>query len=257
MVFDRSEPDTSLEVADGHRPVQVLANNHTPGLPGGRNAGVAVAPAPVVAFCDDDDIWFPEKAARQHATARRARPEVDVVVCGVQIEVDGKTMDRALDQPEVTFSDLLESRLMEVNFCTAMVRRDAFLDRIGPADEHIPGGYAEDYEWVLRAARAKPIAVVPEPMVIVEWHAQSFFASRWQVIADALDYLVERYPEFKSAPRGPGPASSASARSRSPRSASARPRVGEIRATLRQSWFEPPAYLAGAVAPGSSRPTRW
>lgn len=248
VVFDRSEPETSLAVANGTRPVVVLLNDHTPGLPGGRNAGVAVAHAPLVAFCDDDDIWFPEKAARQHALLM-ARPEVDVVVCGVQIVVDGKTVDRPLEQPEVTFSDLLESRLMAVSFCTAMVRRDAFNDRIGPADEHIPGGYAEDYEWVLRAARVKPIAVVPEPMVIVEWHAQSFFASRWQVIADALDYLVERYPEFQSAPRG-------LARILGQRSF-ALAALGqrndawhEIKATLRESWREPRAYLAGIVNTG-------
>src|SRR6478736_367200 len=248
VVFDRSVPDQSLAVADGLRPVQVLANNHTPGLPGGRNAGVAVARAPVVAFCDDDDIWFPEKAARQLAVLA-ARPEVDVVVSGVQIDVDGQSVERALDQPEVTFADLLESRLMEVNFCTAMVRREAFLDRIGPADEHIPGGYAEDYEWALRAAKAKPIAVVPEPMVIVEWHAESFFAARWQVIADALGYLLSAYPEFRSAPRGRarilGQRSFALAALGRRKAAWA-----EIRETVGQSWTEPRAYLAGAVATG-------
>lgn len=248
VVFDRSEPDPSLEVTDGLRPVRVLANNHTPGLPGGRNAGVAVARAPFVAFCDDDDIWLPEKAARQ-LTVLAERPDVDVVVCGVQIDVDGKSMDRALEQPEVTFTDLLESRLMEVNFCTAMVRRDAFLGRIGPADEHIPGGYAEDYEWVLRAAKSKPIAVVSDPLVIVEWHAQSFFAARWQVIADALDYLLAEFPEFKSAPRGLarilGQRSFALAALGQRKAA-----WNEIRATVSQSWKEPRAYLAGAVATG-------
>jgi glycosyltransferase involved in cell wall biosynthesis len=248
VVFDRSEPDTSLEVADGTRPVVVVANDHTPGLPGGRNAGVDVATAPLVAFCDDDDIWYPEKAARQ-AELLATRPEVDVVVSGVRIEVDGRAVDRALERPEVTFEDLLESRLMEVNFCTAMVRKDAFLERIGPADEHIPGGYAEDYEWVLRAARVKPIAVVAEPMVIVEWHAQSFFASRWQVIADALEYLVARYPEFRSAPRGLarilGQRSFALAALGKRKDA-----WQEIKATLRESWREPRAYLAGIVNTG-------
>jgi glycosyltransferase involved in cell wall biosynthesis len=252
VVFDRSEPDTSLEVADGTRRVVVMPNDHHPGLPGGRNAGVAVANAPIVAFCDDDDIWCPEKAARQHSLLT-ARPEVDVVVCGVRIEVDGKTVDRALDQHEVTFGDLLESRMMQVSFCTAMVRRDAFNDRIGPADEHIPGGYAEDYEWVLRAAKVKPIAVVPDPMVVVEWHAQSFFASRWQVIADALDYLVERYPEFKSTPRGLarilGQRSFALAALGQRKDA-----WHEINATLRESWREPRAYLAGIVNTGLVSP---
>jgi glycosyltransferase involved in cell wall biosynthesis len=248
VVFDRSVPDQSLEVLDGPRPVKVVPNSHTPGLPGGRNAGVDSATAPVVSFCDDDDIWLPEKAASQYELLA-ARPEVDVVVSGVRIEMDGRFVDRALTRSEVTFTDLLDDRLMEVNFCTAMVRREAFIDRIGPADEHIPGGYAEDYEWVLRAARSKPIAVVTAPLVIVEWHADSFFASKWQVIADALDYLVEAYPEFRSAPRG-------LARIRGQRSfalaalGQRRDAWQEIRATLEQSWREPRAYLAGAVATG-------
>ncbi len=248
VVFDRSVPDQSLEVADGLRPVRVLGNNHTPGLPGGRNAGVAVARAPFVAFCDDDDIWFPEKAARQMAVLAD-RADVDVVVCGVRIDVDGKSMDRALELPEVTFADLLDSRLMEVNFCTAMVRRDAFLNRIGPADEHIPGGYAEDYEWVLRAARSTPIAVVPDPLVVVEWHAQSFFAARWQVIADALGYLLAEFPEFRSAPKGL--ARILGQRAFALASLGRRKDAwNEIRATVGQSWKEPRAYLAGAVASG-------
>jgi glycosyltransferase involved in cell wall biosynthesis len=248
VVFDRSEPDRTLEVEGGSRPVRVKANDHTPGLPGGRNAGVDLARAPRVAFCDDDDLWLPEKAARQLAVLD-ARPDVDVVVTGLEIVIDGSSTDRTLDREQVTFDDLLADRLMEVNFCTAMVRRDAFADRIGPADEQIPGGYAEDYEWVLRAARQKPIAVVPEPLVVVEWHAQSFFAQRWQVIADALSYLVDRYPELHRSPRGLarilGQRSFALAALGRRRDA-----WDEIRATLRLSWREPRAYLAGAVATG-------
>ena len=170
----------------------------------------------------------------------------------------GATVDRALDQAEVTFPDLLESRLMEVNFCTAMVRRDAFLDRIGPADEHIPGGYAEDYEWVLRASRVKPIAVVPEPLVIVEWHAQSFFAS-----ALAGHRRRARLPR-----RGvPGvPVRAARAR---PHPGAALVRAGRARPAhatrgrrsgrrFEQNWREPRAYLAGVVATGLVRVrTRW
>lgn len=246
IVFDRSVPDRSLEVVGGKRPVTVMENDHTPGLPGGRNAGVARARADLVAFCDDDDVWFPEKAARQVALLE-SHPEVDVVCSGVEIAVDGRTIDRALDQGEVTFPELLDRRMMEVNFCTATVRRDAFFDRIGPADEHIPGGYGEDYEWALRAARERPIGIVSEPLVRVEWHSQSFFAQRWQVIADALEYMIERFPEFASSPTG-------LARMRGQRAfalAALGPKRAawdEIRATLALSRREPRAYLAAAVA---------
>jgi glycosyltransferase involved in cell wall biosynthesis len=252
VVFDRCEPDHGVVVEGGLRPVRVIANDHTPGLPGGRNAGVAVTEAPLVAFCDDDDVWVAEKAQRQHALLQ-ARPEVEVVVTGVRIVTDEQEFDRTLDQSVVTFSDLLHSRVMEANFCTAMVRRDAFLHQIGPADEHIPGGYAEDYEWVLRAARRGPLAVVPEPMVRVEWHAQSFFSARWQMIADALEYLIRAVPEFRAVPSG-------LARLRGQRSfalaaqGNRREAWAEIRETLRQRWFEPRAYLAGAVAIGLVRP---
>ncbi len=63
VVFDRSEPDPSLEVADGPRPVRVTANPTLPGSRGGATQGWTWRPRPIVAFCDDDDVWFPEKAA--------------------------------------------------------------------------------------------------------------------------------------------------------------------------------------------------
>lgn len=248
VVFDRCEPDASLEVAGGRRPVRVAPNSRTPGLAGGRNTGVDLARAAVVAFCDDDDVWFPEKVARQIAVLT-ARPDVDVVVSGVRIEVDGRRVERALNLEEVTFADLLRSRVMQAHPSTVMFRRDAFVKRFGGIDEQIPGGYGEDYEWLLRAARYQPIAVVPEPLVSVEWHDQSYFAARWQTRADALEYLLDRYPEFGSLPRG-------LARIRGQRSfalaALGRRRDAwrEIQHTLKQSWREPRAYLAGVVASG-------
>ena len=87
----------------------------------------------------------------------------------------------------------------------------------------------------------------------VEWHAQSFFAARWQMIADALEYLIHAVPEFKAVPAG-------LARLRGQRSfalaanGDRRAALGEIGATLRQRWFEPRAYLAGAVALGVVSP---
>ena len=160
-----------------------------------------MARAPFLAFCDDDDTWMPDKARRQLAVLR-ADPEVDVVVTGVEIETPERTIPRPLDGGPVTFEDLLASRVMQANFCTAMVRRDAFEGRIGGADESIPGGHGEDYEWVLRAARHAPLAVVPEPLIRIAWHGQSFFADRWSRIAAATGYLIERFPEFEGHRRG-------------------------------------------------------
>jgi len=254
VVFDRSDPDTTLEVTGGNRPVRVTVNAHTPGLPGGRNTGVDLARAPLVAFCDDDDVWLPEKVARQFAVLERD-PAVDVVVTGVRVVMNDVEIDRTLDRAEITFHDLLEDRVMEAHPSTVMVRREAFVDRIGPADEEIPGGYAEDYEWLLRAARIHPVAVVREPLVKIIWQGQSYFIAKWQMIADALEYLLAAFPEFASVPSG-------EARIRGQRSF-ALAALGkrsdawkEIRVTLGQNWREPRAYLAGLVSTKLVSPDR-
>lgn len=247
-VFDQSEPDLTLESADPLRPVRVITNTREPGLPGSRNSGVDAARAAVVAFCDDDDAWRPTKLARQ-LEVLEAQPEVDVVTTGIAISIDGEVIDRLPDRDQITFEDLLRDRVMEAHPSSVMVRREAFLDRIGYVDEHIPGGYAEDYEWILRAARLHPVAVVREPLVVVLWHAKSFYLARWRMIADGLSYLLERFPEFADEPVGLGriQGQRAFAKAAAGDRSEAWPLV---RLTLKNDWRQPRAYLAAAVAAG-------
>lgn len=251
VVFDQSDVDRSIERADGSRPVRVVANNRTPGLPGARNAGARAASAPVLAFCDDDDEWLPEKASRQLAVLA-SHPDLDVVATGLLVEYGDKVVER-VPAPEVTFAQLLRRRVMEVHPSSLMVRREAFFDRIGDVDEAIPGGYAEDYEWLLRAARVRPVYAIPEPLVRVRWGRGSYFAERWQAIDQALAYLLDKYPEFKEERRGLarvlGQRAFASAAS------GQRDQAWRlIRSTLEAHWREPRAYLAAVVAARLLRP---
>src|ERR687896_474684 len=48
-------------------------------------------------------------------------------------------------------------------------------------DEEIPGGYGEDYEWLLRSSRRAPIIAVKDPLVRAHWHPKSFFSDRWPI----------------------------------------------------------------------------
>ena len=203
VVYDGTTPDTSLNVNDARRPVTVLRNTHRRGLPAGRNCGAEVATGEFLGFCDDDDTWLPDKTETQVALLER-RPEVDAVVCGLLVDHLGTITERPLLTEAVTMGDLLDDRMMEVEFVTTMVRRDAFLDpdRLGGADEEIPGGYAEDYEFVLRAAQRHPLPTTRSPLVCKGWGGGSLFAERWRTIDTALGYLLERFPEFVDHPRG-------------------------------------------------------
>ena len=201
VVFDQSAADAGLEHDAPRRRVRVTNNLRTPGLAGARNHGASVATGELLAFCDDDDEWLAGKLAAQ-VDVLRSSPDTDVVATGVYINYEDRRIARVPRAADLELRELVRRRVMEAHPSSIVVRRDAFFDRIGPVDEQIPGSYGEDYDWMLRAARAGRIAVVEEPLVDVRWHTASFFADRWQTIIDAIDYGISKHPEFREEPRG-------------------------------------------------------
>ncbi len=248
VVFDRSELDLTLERSDPHRRVRGITNTRTPGLAGGRNSGAQAAEGEYLAFCDDDDEWLPGKLAAQ-IDLLRASPDAAVATCGIYIQYKGKVTTRVPDEDLLDFDGFLRDRMTEVHPSSFVVETVAFREKIGLVDEELPGSYAEDYEWLLRASRATTIVSVPEPLARIWWHPKSFFSDRWRMIDDALEHLLETYPEFRDCPEG-------WARIRG-QQAFARAAVGDrdraisaIRETLRADRGEKRALLAGLVVAG-------
>jgi glycosyltransferase involved in cell wall biosynthesis len=174
-VYDQSEPDRDLARTGTGRSVRVIANSRRPGLPGARNSGIAQSDRDLVAFCDDDDLWLPGKLDAQVALLQ-ANPDMEVATTGLLVAYKGRVVPRVLERDRITFG--------------------------GPVDEDIPGGYAEDWDWLLRAARRADVGAVMLPLVKVFWHQSSYFTERWQMIADASDYLMAKYLELHDDPVG-------------------------------------------------------
>jgi glycosyltransferase involved in cell wall biosynthesis len=196
VVFDQSAPtEVPVELAP-RRSLRTVSNGRNPGLAGARNAGVLAARGDLIAFCDDDDEWLPEKVASQ-VEVLRGHPEAAVVACGIQVHYGDRVIQRLPPPGPVPLERFLRSRVMEIHPSTILVRREALLGTIGLIDERLPGSYGEDYEWLLRAARVAPVLVVPQPLVRVYWHATSFFAGRWQTIIEAITYLIDKHPELR------------------------------------------------------------
>jgi glycosyltransferase involved in cell wall biosynthesis len=175
------------------RTLRFLTNTRKPGLPGGRNSGVDAASGELIAFCDDDDVWLPSKLTRQ--VELFADPAVGAVSCGLRLKGPGIDRVRVLDRERVTLEEFFADRVFEVHSST-MVVRAGVLAQAGPVDEQIPGGYSEDYEWLLRLARHTDVAVVREPLVVVDWHGGSFYFGRWATIVEAQRYLLRAHPEL-------------------------------------------------------------
>jgi glycosyltransferase involved in cell wall biosynthesis len=197
VVFDRSEPDPSL----ASRRVTVLGNSRTPGLAGARNTGILALDTELVAFCDDDDVWLPEKLTAQ-VSQLRAVPGAEFASCGIAVEFGDHRTPRLAGSAEVTYADLLRSRMVMVHSSTYLAVRGALLTGIGLVDENIPGGQNEDWDLALRAARRHPIVNADAPLVQVAWGSSSYFARQWESKAAALQWMLERYPDIGRDPAG-------------------------------------------------------
>jgi len=202
VVFDQVDIDPldDARIPDSNRSLHTLSNSRTPGLAGGRNTGILATTGELIAFCDDDDEWAPDKIAKQ-VEAWRRDPDAALVSCGIRIETEDRSVIRLA--PEHTgFAQFLESRVTEIHPSSFLMRRDMFTDDFGLIDEVLPASYGEDYDLLLRATRNGHVASVPEPLVIVHWDRASFFSGKWQGIADGLSYLLDKHPEFATSPTG-------------------------------------------------------
>jgi len=198
VVFDRSEPvPVAVQVPTG-RQLRLIANTRRPGLAGARNSGILAGVSDLVAFCDDDDAWLPDRLSLQVERLEFAAAEF--VSCGTRFHYSDRIVPRAAP-PTVDLQQLARRRFPELGAPTFLIRRTA-LDEIGLIDEDIPGSYGEDYDLLLRAARRGPIVAVERPLIDVYWHQQSFFTDRWQTIIDGLRYLLDKHPELSADKRG-------------------------------------------------------
>jgi hypothetical protein len=154
----------------------------------------------LVGFCDDDDLWLPNKLHLQ-VDLLRVNSNALLVGGGVRIDLGDRSFERRAPKPVLEFSNLIENRQMELDFVSALIRREAFSD-VGLVNEDLPKSYAEDYEWMLRAARAGPVPMVEEPVVVKTWHPGPRMSEAWESVAAGNEMLLDLVPEFGESRQG-------------------------------------------------------
>ena len=151
VVYDQTEPDYLLASTEGTQ-VLVLTNWRTSGLAGARNTGILALDTELVAFCDDDDRWQPDKLRRQVA-ALLAEPDSEFATCAIEVEYEGRATPRLAGRSRVTVDELARSRMAMLHSSSFLVRREALhSEAIGLVAEDAPGSQNEDWDLLLRAA---------------------------------------------------------------------------------------------------------
>jgi glycosyltransferase involved in cell wall biosynthesis len=202
VVHDQEPPDQDLaRLGTARCHVRVMANTQAPGLSGARNTGVRAARSDYIATCDDDDMWHPDKLQIQIA---RLLDEPDLIAIGSGLRLllpDDKTLDWPGRAERISYRLLLRNRVKELHSSTLVMRRDAFT-KAGYYDEEIPYGYAEDYDWVLRVAKAGALGVVQQPLADIRRNGTSRYQGAAEKVSAGLEYLLAKHPDFTTSRRG-------------------------------------------------------
>ncbi len=144
--------------------IRYIKQDENRGAAAARNKGASLARFPMIAFHDSDDEWRPDKIEKQVAYMK-GHGEYRLVYTAyvrhmdsaeyIVPEIDGDLKLEGSILPEILFQNT-------VGTCTVLMEKDLF-DSIGGFDESLRS--LEDWDMIIRAARATGFGFVPEPLV--------------------------------------------------------------------------------------------
>jgi glycosyltransferase involved in cell wall biosynthesis len=190
VVDDGSTDDTAAvaaRFADDPR-IRYLAEPHRERA-AARNRGIAATTGRLVAFLDADDVWLPEKLARQVA-AIAARP--DAVLCYTPARyVDEAGRPLPVRKPPRAVAGDVFPRLVRANLfilASVLVRRACLLDA-GCFDATLAVYGCEDWDLWLRLTRRWPVVVVDEELTHYRRHDGN---TAWSRVLESAFLVIDK-----------------------------------------------------------------
>ncbi|HXZ87486.1 MAG TPA: glycosyltransferase family A protein, partial [Candidatus Binataceae bacterium] len=158
---DGTWPELQRMAAKAPGIVRVLRTENR-GVAAARNVGIAMAKAPLTAFLDSDDLWAPDKLARQvefmdlHPRCEISQTGEIWLRHGQRVNPGARHRKRGGD----IFIDSLRTCLVSPS---AVILRTAYLREVGGFDEDMTA--AEDYDLWLRILVNHEAGYIDEPLV--------------------------------------------------------------------------------------------
>ena len=209
VVDDASTDGTAAALAAFGSRIRLLRHAFRLGVAAARNLGISAARGQWLAFLDSDDLWRPEKLARQMAYLA-GHPEL--VLC--QTEETWERRGLKVNQPRshrkiggwIFFPSLARCLVSP----SAVVLNRTVFEEHGGFDENLPA--AEDYDLWLRLSWRYQIGLLPEALVIKRGGRADQLSAQWgldrfriQALRKLLDDPELPAPEARAARRDAGP----------------------------------------------------
>ena len=190
VVDDGSTDDTAAMVAALADPrLRLLRHDHPQGVSAARNRGIAEAGGAWVAFLDDDDLWAPDKLARQLEAAHQTG-RTWVYTGEVSMDERLRILDgRPPAPPEQVLERLVRHNAVPAGASNVVVQADT-LARAGAFDTRLRNN--EDWDLWIRLARLGPPAWVCRPLVALRVHPGNASQNMDRMLQE-LDVIERRH----------------------------------------------------------------
>jgi glycosyltransferase involved in cell wall biosynthesis len=200
VIDDASTDGTSelLATIDDRR-LQVIRNDRNAGASAARNLGIGRARGELVAFHDDDDIWFVHKLDRQVEALRRASVDTAWCLCGFvrQLPASCEYIGGRERYAEVDFAHGASRTRRDggsdwsLIATPAWVVERAMLEKVGGFDERI---YTyEDWELGIRLEQVCRRTFVDEPLFLQDRSAGGGLTRVERTRASALRIIMDKH----------------------------------------------------------------
>jgi glycosyltransferase involved in cell wall biosynthesis len=188
IVVDDGSIDHTSTIAPLSDPRVRLCRNEQPsGVSAARNRGIDTARGEWIAFCDDDDLWSPDKLEAQLTAANHARAHWAYTG---DVTVDHRL--RVLSggpppEPDAVMRLLPRWNPVASGGSNVIVRSDAL---------RVAGGFdptlrrTEDWDLWIRLARAGPPACVSRPLVAYRFHGGNVADDARDMVSEARQLAV-------------------------------------------------------------------
>jgi glycosyltransferase involved in cell wall biosynthesis len=191
VVDDGSSDGTTAAVAGLDDPRVRLVRHARPlGVAAARNRGVAEATGPWLAFCDDDDLWAPDKLARQLQAA--AQTGASWVYTGeAHIDAGRRVVGGSPPPPPWQLVEQLARCNVVPGGCSGVVLRRAALGNREAFDGRRYRHFA-DWDLWIRLARDGPPAGVLSPLIGYRIHPGNASLDTAGMVAE-LEVIADRH----------------------------------------------------------------
>lgn len=189
IVVDDGSTDETPLVLEAFGPKITFLRQQNAGVSAARNKALSVASGEFVAYLDADDVWHPEKLAKQvefldsHPACGMVHTDVHVIDAegAVVTHAFNRTTGRAVPQGRCTM-DLL--RRSHVQLLTVMARHEA-VRAVGGFDERLMS--VEDYfQWILISLDGWEVGYLDEPLAMYRWAPGSISSNEKRMRAQLI-----------------------------------------------------------------------